>query len=60
MVIAKAGCFNLFCPRLHKQTKELLEKTTDGMTGRRALNDIELAEGTLPRDSGRCRGQTGQ
>jgi len=34
MVIAKAGCFNLFCPRLYKPTKELLEEIPDGMTGR--------------------------
>jgi|UPI000833FDD7 hypothetical protein len=85
MVIAKAGCFNLFCPRIHKQIKALLDEIPDGLTGRRALNGIELAQGillreegihiairdfigvieidadnTLPRPSGRCRGQTGQ
>ena len=51
MVIAKAGCFNPFCPRLNKQTKALLE-IPDGMTGRRAFNDIEFAEGILLREEG--------
>jgi hypothetical protein len=52
MVIAKAGCFNLFCPRLHRQTKARLEEIPDGLTGRRALNGIELAEGILLREEG--------